>query len=127
MMEARQDTGFDAYAYLASAWMLELLVWYAMNVGVLFLPDDPEFNLLPIVGTLSSGIIRMASLVLLPVILKYPSQKRRITFLGLILCVGGLFGAGFATRPAHLVATQGVIYSIGGSTFDVPEQFSEVN
>ncbi|KAG9016263.1 hypothetical protein FRB90_003585 [Tulasnella sp. 427] len=62
------DSGFDAYAYLASAWLVELLVWsFPVSYGVflnyytsvLFLPDDPQINLLPIVGTLSSGIIYM--------------------------------------------------------------------
>ncbi|KAG8935189.1 hypothetical protein FRC01_007422 [Tulasnella sp. 417] len=104
------DTGFDAYAYLVSAWMLELLVWsFPFSYGVflnyyitvLFPPDDPQLNLLPVVGTLSSGIIY-------------------IGFLGLLLCVLGLVGAGFATRPVHLVVTQGVIYSIGGNLLYFP-------
>ncbi|KAG8951135.1 hypothetical protein FRC04_006794 [Tulasnella sp. 424] len=102
------DTGFDAYAYLVSAWMLELLVWsFPFSYGVflnyyttvLFAPDDPQRNLLPVVGTLSSGIIYIGCLV---------------------LCVLGLVGAGFATRPVHLVVTQGIIYSIGGNLLYFP-------
>ncbi|KAG8926282.1 hypothetical protein FRC01_009062 [Tulasnella sp. 417] len=123
------DGGFHAYAYLASAWMLELLVWsFPFSYGVflnyyttvLFPPDDPQLNLLPLVGTLSSGIIYMASLLVLPFVLKYPGQKRNISFLGFVLCVLGLLGSGFATRPAHLVATQGVVYSIGATMMFFP-------
>ncbi|KIO32296.1 hypothetical protein M407DRAFT_57001, partial [Tulasnella calospora MUT 4182] len=124
-----QDRGFHAYAFLASAWMLELLVWsFPFSYGVflnyyttvLFPPDDPQLNLLPLVGTLSSGIIYMASLLVLPFILKYPGQKRNISYLGLVLCVVGLLGSGFATRPVHLVATQGIVYSIGATMMFFP-------
>ncbi|KIO32645.1 hypothetical protein M407DRAFT_66455, partial [Tulasnella calospora MUT 4182] len=123
------DIGFDAYAYLASAWILDILVWsFPFSYGVflnyyttvLFAPNDPQINLLPIVGTLSSGIIYIASLIVLPLILQYPGQKRRISFVGLLLCVLGLVGAGFSTRPAHLVVTQGIIYSIGGNLLYFP-------
>ncbi|KAG8942204.1 hypothetical protein FRC00_011939, partial [Tulasnella sp. 408] len=123
------DTGFDAYAYLASAWILELLVWsFPFSYGVflnyyttvLFPPDDPQLNLLPVVGTLSSGIIYIASVVILPLIIQYPGHMRRVSFVGLLLCVLGLVGAGFSTRPAHLVVTQGVIYSIGGNLLYFP-------
>ncbi|KAG8974338.1 hypothetical protein FRC05_007644 [Tulasnella sp. 425] len=123
------DTGFDAYAYLVSAWMLELLVWsFPFSYGVflnyyttvLFAPDDPQRNLLPVVGTLSSGIIYIGCLLISPILLKYPKQRRNISFIGLVLCVLGLVGAGFATRPVHLVVTQGIIYSIGGNLLYFP-------
>lgn len=81
----------------------------------MFKPDDTQLGLLPLVGTLSSGIIYMASLLVLPLVLRYPAQKRTISLVGLIMCVGGLGGAAFATRPIHLLVTQGVIYSLGAS------------
>ncbi|KAG8977429.1 hypothetical protein FRC05_001827 [Tulasnella sp. 425] len=123
------DGGFHAYAYLASAWMFELLVWslpfsYGVFLNyyttVLFSPDDSQLNLLPLVGTLSSGIIYMASLLVLPFILRYPGQKRNISLLGLVLCVAGLLGSAFATRPTHLLATQGVVYSLGATMMFFP-------
>ncbi|KAG9015709.1 hypothetical protein FRB90_004374, partial [Tulasnella sp. 427] len=123
------DSGFDAYAYLASAWLVELLVWsFPVSYGVflnyytsvLFLPDDPQINLLPIVGTLSSGIIYVGGMFIIPLMIRYPGQKRNMTVGGLVLCVLGLVGAGFSTRPAHLVLTQGIIYALGGNFFDFP-------
>ncbi|KAG8993540.1 hypothetical protein FRB90_000671, partial [Tulasnella sp. 427] len=120
---------FDAYAYLWSAWVVELLVWsipfsYGVFLNyynvVLFAPDDPQLYFLPIVGTLSSGIIYFGSLIIMPLMLRYPAQKRRMTFAGVVFCVLGLVGAGFSTRPLHLVLTQGIIYSIGGNLLYFP-------
>jgi hypothetical protein len=35
--------------------------------------------------------------------------------IGLVLAVSGLAGAAFATEVWHLVLTQGILYSLGGS------------
>jgi hypothetical protein len=81
----------------------------------LFSPDDPQLSLLPIVGTLSSGIIYMSSLLLLPLLLRFPRYKQHFSFVGLVLCVVGLTGAGVSKRPSHFIITQGIVYSLGGS------------
>ncbi|KAG8932494.1 hypothetical protein FRC03_009421 [Tulasnella sp. 419] len=134
------DTGFHAYAYLGSAFVFELLVWsFPFSYGVflnyyntvLFDPKDPEYHLLPLVGTLSSGILYIFSLFVLPVVLRFPSKKRQISMIGLILCVASLVGAGLSSRPSHLILTQGIMYPIGGTMLYFPiltwlvEWFSE--
>ncbi|KAG9006361.1 hypothetical protein FRB94_000825 [Tulasnella sp. JGI-2019a] len=123
------DSGFHAYAYLASAFTFELLVWslpfsYGVFLNyyttVLFKHGDSQLHLLPLVGTLSSGIIYIASLLVLPLVLRYPAHKRNVSIVGLLVCMVGLVGAGFATRPIHLVLTQGIIYSIGATLLFFP-------
>ncbi|KAF8893516.1 major facilitator superfamily domain-containing protein [Infundibulicybe gibba] len=121
------DGGFDAWAYLASAWVIELLVWsYPFSYGVFLnyytsrvFVDSPS-ALLPLVGSLSSGIMYLSSVVVLPVISRYPKQKKNAMTVGIILCVTGLVGAAFSTKPWQLVLTQGVTYSVGGTLLYFP-------
>lgn len=78
-------------------------------------PDAPSF-VLALVGSMSTGIIYLASWMILPLIARYPGLKKSIMAVGVVLCVTGLIGAAFATQPWQLVLTQGVIYALGGST-----------
>ncbi|KAG8892698.1 hypothetical protein FRB99_002495, partial [Tulasnella sp. 403] len=123
------DSGFHAWAFLFSAFTVEFLVWsYPYSYGVflnyyqnvLFSPDDPQFNLLPLIGTLSPGIIYIGSLLVLPFVLRYPGYRSLITLGGIILCILGLVGAGFSTRPLYLVMTQGVVFSVGATMLFFP-------
>ncbi|KAJ7782377.1 MFS general substrate transporter [Mycena maculata] len=132
------DHGFHAFAYLVSAWVVELLVWsYPFSYGV-FLEyykthvfQDAPPSLLAIVGSMSTGIIYLASWLILPVISRYPALKKPLMALGVVFCAAGLIGAAFATQPWQLVLTQGVIYALGGSFLYFPvmtylfEWFSE--
>lgn len=103
--------------------MLELLVWaLPFTYGVFLnhytthhLFDGPQEFLLPLVGTLSSGIIYLTSIVIMPMLVRYPHQRRNMMWLGTLLCVVALLGAAFATQVWHLILTQGIIYSVGGS------------
>lgn len=103
--------------------MVELLVWaLPFSYGV-FLNhftthhsfDGPEEFLLPLVGTLSSGIIYLASVIIMPMLVRYPQHRRNLMWFGYLLCVISLLGAAFATRVWQLILTQGILYSIGGS------------
>ncbi|KAJ7680889.1 MFS general substrate transporter, partial [Mycena polygramma] len=121
------DRGFHAMAYLMSAWVVELLVWsYPFSYGV-FLEHykahvfpDASSSILALVGSTSTGIIYMASWMVLPLIARYPALKKSIMALGVVFCVTGLIGAAFATQPWQLVLTQGVIYALGGSFLYFP-------
>ncbi|KAG7446619.1 MFS general substrate transporter [Guyanagaster necrorhizus] len=121
------DHGFDAWAYLVSAWLVELLVWsYPFSYGV-FLNyyashefKDSSSTLLALVGSLSTGLIYLSSIVILPVIARYPARKKQMMYVGLCLSVAGLIGAAFSNTPEMLVLTQGVMYSIGGSFLYFP-------
>ncbi|KAK0195059.1 MFS general substrate transporter [Armillaria mellea] len=121
------DHGFDAWAYMISAWLIELLVWsYPFSYGV-FLNyysshefKDSSSTLLALVGSLSTGLIYLSSIVILPIITRYPARKKQMMYVGLGLSVAGLIGAAFSNTPEMLVLTQGVMYSIGGSFLYFP-------
>ncbi|KAK0214275.1 major facilitator superfamily domain-containing protein [Armillaria nabsnona] len=121
------DHGFDAWAYMISAWLVELLVWsYPFSYGV-FLNyyashefKDSSSTLLALVGSLSTGLIYLSSIVVFPVIARYPARKKQMMYVGLGLSVAGLIGAAFSKTPEMLVLTQGVMYSIGGSFLYFP-------
>lgn len=106
--------------------MLELLVWaLPFSYGVFLnhytshhLFDGPQDFLLPLVGTLSSGIIYLTSIAIMPALSRYPHQRQNLMRFGAVLCVTSLLGAAFATEVWHLILTQGVLYSVGGSKLD---------
>ncbi|KAK0232825.1 MFS general substrate transporter [Armillaria fumosa] len=133
------DRGFHAWAFLVSAWLLEFLVWsYPFSYGVFlnyYTSHEPFQNtpssLLALVGSLSTGLMYFASLIILPVFSRFPAHKKKGMYVGLALCVAGLFGAAFAKTSGVLVLTQGILYSVGGSMLYFPtmtytfEWFSE--
>ncbi|KAJ3788249.1 MFS general substrate transporter [Lentinula aff. detonsa] len=122
------DGGFHAWAYLVSAWLVELLVWsfpFSYGIFLNFYATDPSFEhyssaSLALVGSLSSGVLYLTSPIILPIINRYPWHKRNAMILGVILCVSGLVGAAFSTKVWHLIITQGILYSIGGSLLYFP-------
>ncbi|KAF8608595.1 MFS general substrate transporter [Ceratobasidium sp. AG-I] len=124
------DEGFRAYSYIAASFVLEMLVWSTpLSYGVFLnhytthnLFDSSQNFLLPLVGTLSSGIMYMASMFVVPVIASYPQHRTSFMYVGLVLCVSGLLGAAFATKVWHLIMTQGVLYSVGGTILYFPVQ-----
>ncbi|KAG9004945.1 hypothetical protein FRB94_001983 [Tulasnella sp. JGI-2019a] len=125
------DEGFGAWAYLACAFLLELIVWalpfsygvflnYYSTVTFAESSDGDLKTLLPLIGTLSSGIIYISGLPISPYIARYPRRRNQMSYAGLSLCVAGLAGSAFATKPIHLIITQGILYSLGGAILYFP-------
>ncbi|KAL5631395.1 hypothetical protein ACGC1H_007046 [Rhizoctonia solani] len=117
------DKGFHAYAFLAGGFAVELLIWaLPFSYGVFLnhytshhLFDGPQEALLPLVGTLSSGIIYLTSIFVMPLLMRYPQHRQTMMWAGAALCVVAMVGAAFSSRVWHLILTQGIIYSIGGT------------
>ncbi|KIK61871.1 hypothetical protein GYMLUDRAFT_558062 [Collybiopsis luxurians FD-317 M1] len=119
------DGGFHAWAYLVSAWCIELLVWsfpFSYGIFLNFYTTSPTSSFLhsssstlALVGSLSSGLLYLSSPIVLPIINRYPWYKRHVMILGVVLCVAGLIGAAYAETVTGLIVTQGVMYSLGGS------------
>jgi MFS family permease len=86
------------------------LNWYTSNTF-----KDTYTAHLPLVGSLSTGIMYLSSVFILPVINRYPRHKKNVMAIGLALCVTGLLGAAFSYKIWHLILTQGIIYALGGS------------
>ncbi|CAE6430123.1 unnamed protein product [Rhizoctonia solani] len=124
------DKGFHAYAFLAGGFFVELLIWaLPFTYGVFLnhytshhLFDGPEEFLLPLVGTLSSGIIYLTSLFVMPLLTRYPQHRQTMMRTGAVLCVVAIIGAAFSTRVWQLLLTQGILYSIGGTIVYFPMQ-----
>ncbi|KAJ7745497.1 MFS general substrate transporter [Mycena olivaceomarginata] len=106
------DGGFGAWSFLAAAFAVEAIVWGFPDAFGVFLNSylqDPRYasqksatSLLPLIGTLSSGIILFR------------------LWLGAALCSGTLFAASYATQIFQLIILQGVLYAIGGSLLYLP-------
>lgn len=77
-------------------------------------PDD-DTPLLPLIGSISTGLTYLLSLVVVPLFARYPNQRQKSMWIGLVVLVAGLFSASFAQTPLQLVMTQGILYSVGGS------------
>ncbi|THU95509.1 MFS general substrate transporter [Dendrothele bispora CBS 962.96] len=132
------DAGFHAWAYLASAWVLDFFIWsLPFSYGVFLnyyisveFPDEPS-SLLALVGSLSNGIMYLSSPILLPLMNRYPRTKTKVMVVGYVICVAGLVGGAFVKTAGGLIVTQGVMYSVGGSLLYFPmmtylfEWFSE--
>ncbi|KZV92632.1 MFS general substrate transporter [Exidia glandulosa HHB12029] len=122
------DTGFAAYSYLFANFVLELLVWsYAFSYAVFLpyyanvvFPHHANLSLLSLIGTLATGIMYMAALVVMRVCPRYPWIKRPMMLSGLFISTAALVGAAFSTEPWQLLLTQGVVFSIGGSALYYP-------
>ncbi|KAJ7213893.1 MFS general substrate transporter [Mycena pura] len=124
------DGGLGAWSFLAAAFVVETIVWGIPNAYGIFLDSylqDPRYvsqqsatSLLPLIGTLSSGIIYCSGPVVNPIAARYPHHRRKSMWLGAALCCGTLFGASYATQIYQLILLQGVLYAIGGSLLYLP-------
>ncbi|KAA1476050.1 MFS general substrate transporter [Dentipellis sp. KUC8613] len=124
------DTGFAAWSFLVAAFIVEALVWsfpFAYGIFLTAYLAEPNFanqpnaeTLLPLVGTLSSGVIYLTGPVIYPLLARYPQHRRVCAWIGAVLCFVSLLGASYVTKITSLVALQGVLYGIGGSMLYAP-------
>ncbi|TFY82320.1 hypothetical protein EWM64_g1692 [Hericium alpestre] len=124
------DTGFSAMAFLVAAFVVEVLVWsfpFSYGIFLTFYLEDPRFasqpksgTLLPLAGTLSSGVIYCTGPVIYPLLARFPQHRRLCLWIGGLLCSISLLAASYVTKVTAIVALQGVLYGIGGSMLYAP-------
>ncbi|KAJ7506746.1 MFS general substrate transporter [Mycena galericulata] len=124
------DGGFGAWSFLAAAFIVDAIVWgFPSAYGVIlnaYLQDSRYTSqksatfLLPLIGTLSSGIIYCSAPIINPIAARYPQHRRKSMFLGAALCSGTLVGASYATKIYQLIILQGVLYALGGALLYLP-------
>ncbi|KAJ7125762.1 major facilitator superfamily domain-containing protein [Mycena crocata] len=124
------DSGFGAWSFLAAAFVVEAMVWGFPDAYGVFLDSylkNPRYasqknatTLLPLIGTLSSGISYCSAMIVNPISARYPQHRIRSMWVGAVLCCGSLFAASYATEIFKLILLQGVLYSIGGSLLYLP-------
>ncbi|KAL2144852.1 hypothetical protein VTI28DRAFT_8412 [Corynascus sepedonium] len=114
------DTGKDAWLFLAACWLVEALVWgFGFSFGVFqdyyssHLPFQGAGNI-AVVGTTTLGIMY----ILTPFVIAFsrvrPRWARWFTLSGLVAASLTIALSSLATTAAQLVATQGVLFGIGG-------------
>ncbi|KAJ7741351.1 MFS general substrate transporter [Mycena metata] len=124
------DGGIRAWSFLAAAFVVEAIVWGFPNAYGVFLGSylqDPRYasqksaaSLLPLIGTLSSGIIYCSGPFVNPIAARFPQHRRKSMWFGAVLCSGSLLGASYANEIFQLVLLQGVVYGVGGALLYLP-------
>lgn len=66
---------------------------------------DPQVDALPL-----AGLMYMLALVFGPLLQRFARQRVYLQAFGMVVAVAGLVGSAFATKPAHLVVTLGILY-----------------
>ncbi|KAI5122774.1 hypothetical protein M0805_000118 [Coniferiporia weirii] len=127
---APTDGGFKAWAFLAGAFLVEGVVWaFPTSFGALLnaymkdnsLTSQPQaIQLLPLIGTFSSGIIYCSCPFVLSLMHRYPRHRRTSLWVGLLLCWISLFGASYTSKVNTLLILQGFLYAVGGSLLYAP-------
>ncbi|TDL22145.1 MFS general substrate transporter [Rickenella mellea] len=115
---------------LAGTFLVEAIVWGFPNSFGVFLSaylQDPKLSsqshastLLPLIGTLSSGIMYCSGPAIYPFTSRYPRHRRTLLWVGALLCWASLFVASYTSKVSALVLLQGVLYAIGGSLLYAP-------
>lgn len=115
------DTGRDAWLFLFSAFILEVLVWgfpfaygifqeyYSSNA-----PFEGERNI-AIIGTCAMGFMYLSAPLVFGVLAWYPKTKRPCILIGLITMCLSLGLSSLSTTVPQLIASQGVMYALGGA------------
>ncbi|ETW80881.1 MFS monocarboxylate transporter, partial [Heterobasidion irregulare TC 32-1] len=124
------DRGFGAWSFLLAAVIIEAHVWcFPLGFG-LFLTaylDEPALVsqpnssfLLPLIGTLSTGVLYLTGPFLYPYISRYPQHRRPCMWVGFCLCWTSLLGASYTTKIQILILLQGVLFALGGALLYSP-------
>ncbi|KAK4121691.1 MFS general substrate transporter [Parathielavia appendiculata] len=114
------DTGKDAWLFLAACWAVEALVWgFGFSFGVFqdyyssHLPFQGAGNI-AVVGTTTLGVMYIATPFVISLSRLRPRWARWFTLGGLVAAALTMALSSFCTTVDQLIATQGVLFGIGG-------------
>lgn len=121
------NSGFHAYAFLASATLVELFVWsIPFSYGV-FLNHynkvvfaDSQGGQIALVGTICTGLMYLLAPVCFRLSSAMRDWMRVLLSMGLVLVIAGLVGAAFAKKDWQFMLSQGVAYALGASLLYFP-------
>ncbi|KAI7648613.1 hypothetical protein KC318_g17839, partial [Hortaea werneckii] len=117
----RADGGKDAWSLLGACFLLEALVWgFPFSFGI-FQDYYINKNLfegneggITAIGTTATGLMYFAAPFVAVAGQRWPQYRRPTMWTGAALIVLSLIGASFCNTVAGLLATEGVLYAIGG-------------
>ncbi|KAK0622954.1 major facilitator superfamily domain-containing protein [Immersiella caudata] len=115
------DGGKDAWLFLAACFTIEALVWgfpFAFGVFQSYYSTHEPFAgapNIPIIGTCAMGIMYISAPLVMFMLQRFPIQGRWSPIFGLLVMCLSLALSSFSTTVTQLIATQGVLYALGGS------------
>ncbi|KAH7322169.1 major facilitator superfamily domain-containing protein [Rhizoctonia solani] len=122
------DRGFKAWSFVGAAFVLETIVWgFGFTYGVFqeyFLHHrtfgDASEAAIGAVGTVALATQYFEVMLFTLLALQWPHKVRMLMWSSLAICCGSLLMASFATKIAHLILLQGVLFGIGGGGLYAP-------
>ncbi|KAI1402545.1 MFS general substrate transporter [Hypoxylon fuscum] len=114
------DGGKDAWLFLAACWAIEALVWgfpFAFGVFQDYYSTHEPFAGSPnvaVIGTCSMGIMYLTAPLIMGLCRLFGRWARWTSVVGLFIMCLSLAMSSFSTTVVHLIATQGILYAIGG-------------
>lgn len=120
------DRGKAAYLFLAACFMLEALVWGfpfafgVFNTHYAHLEPFASQGGIANIGTTQSGLMYFAAPFVAVAMQRWPKYRQYAAGAGLVLMVAGLNAAAFCNSVSALIATQGVMYALGGLVLYFP-------
>lgn len=115
------DTGKDAWLFLAGCFVTEIFVWgFPFSYGIFqsyYSTHEPFAgdSRIATIGTTCTGLMYLDVPLVLAMAVFVPSWRPFLQLVALVLMCAGLLGSSFATNVSQLIATQGVLFAIGGS------------
>ncbi|KAF2173734.1 hypothetical protein M409DRAFT_62010 [Zasmidium cellare ATCC 36951] len=126
-MLPRADGGKDAWLVLAGVFALESVVWgFPFSFGVFqeyyasHEPFSKDSSTTAAISTTASGIMYLSSPLVALVLQRWPHIRRPSGIVGLIIMLAALVGASFCNSSIGLLATQGIMFAVGGLTLYFP-------
>ncbi|KAI1844810.1 hypothetical protein JX266_009038 [Neoarthrinium moseri] len=120
------DGGKDAWLFLAACFAVEALVWgFPFSFGVFqdYYATTPPFAGSPniaVIGTCAMGLMYLTAPLTFGACRAFARWARWTPILGLLVMCAALAGSSFAATVPQLIATQGVLYALGGGIAYTP-------
>ncbi|KAI0108437.1 MFS general substrate transporter [Daldinia grandis] len=114
------DGGKDAWLFLAACFAIEALVWgfpFAFGVFQDYYSTHEPFAGSPnvaVIGTCAMGIMYLTAPLMMGLCRIFARWARWTSIVGLFTMCLALAMSSFSSKISHLIATQGVLYAIGG-------------
>ncbi|MBW0494840.1 hypothetical protein O181_034555 [Austropuccinia psidii MF-1] len=123
------DTSRQAWTYVFAMFILEVAIWgFASSYGILldyylhskFSNEASSLFILPLVGTVNTGIMAALTPMLALLTNRFPRLKTPLCCFGVVVFVLSIFLSSFSTKSLHVLLTLGVGYAIGGIAIHFP-------
>ncbi|CEL58414.1 putative transporter ESBP6 OS=Saccharomyces cerevisiae (strain ATCC 204508 / S288c) GN=ESBP6 PE=1 SV=1 [Rhizoctonia solani AG-1 IB] len=122
------DRGFEAWTFVASAFVLETLIWgFGFTYGVFqeyFTREktfmDASEAALGAIGTLALGLEYVLAMLVILISQQWRYRIPLMMWICLGICCASLVGASFATQVWQIILLQGMCFGIGGGGLYAP-------